>query len=302
MYIHKKLILSIFLLSGVLISFILFSSDPEVMSTPAEITIEVQSPEVPKSLQFANEKVPLQEYEIYERFDNELISNAYFHSNTIKMMKRANRWFPLIEPILKQNGIPEDFKYLALAESGLQNVTSPSGAKGFWQFLKRTAQQYGLEVNKEIDERYHVLLETQAACEYLQDAHNKFGSWTLAAASYNAGMDKITKRLEEQEVSNYYDLALNTETSRYLFRILAIKTIFENPQKYGFLLTQKDLYHSINYRTVKIDTTIDNLVDFAHNQNINYRILKAANPWLRSDHLPDKSGKLYILKIPKSKN
>jgi hypothetical protein len=284
-----------------LISYILFSSGSETLPVNAAITLEIQAPETPSSLTFAGENVPLNEYGIYEKFDNELISNAYFHSNTIKMMKRANRWFPIIEPILKENNIPEDFKYLALAESGLQNVTSPSGAKGFWQFLKKTAQQYGLEVNKDIDERYNVLLETQAACDYLQDAHQKLGNWTLAAAAYNAGMDKITKRLKEQKVSCYYDLALNTETSRYLFRILAIKTILENPQKYGFRLSPKDFYPPEKYTTIQIDTSINNLVDFARERHINYRILKNANPWMRSDKLPDKSRKVYSIKIPETK-
>ncbi len=296
----SKYILLLILFSGAVASFVLFSSQKEIPK-PAPVSqfpLKILAPQIPEQLSFAGEKVPLDEFGILEKFDNELISNVYFHSNTIKMLKRSAKWFPIITPILKENNIPEDFKYLALTESGLQNVTSPSGAKGFWQFLKKTARQYGLEVNKDIDERYHVALETQAACDYLNDAYQKFGSWTLAAASYNAGMDKIAERLASQKANSYYDLYLNTETARYVFRILAIKTIFENPEQYGFFLTEKDFYPPYKTRSIVVDTTIDDLVDFAKQNDISYRILKAANPWLRSDKLPDQSGKKYIIEIP----
>ena len=294
----KAVSLLTILATGILIWFGILSGK----QNPAQsnkIKLTVTSPEIPGTLSFAGEETPLFRNDIYERLDNELISNTYFHSNTIKLLKRAKRWFPVIEPILRENNIPEDFKYLALAESGLQNVTSPSGAKGFWQFLKKTAQEYGLEVNKDIDERYHVEKATRAACQYLNDAFEKYHNWTLAAASYNAGMDYISDQLENQKVNNYYDLYLNPETSRYIFRILAIKTIFENPQKYGFYLNQSDLYQPLEYTTVKIDTTINNLVDFAKKHGMTYNRLKSLNPWLRSDKLPDASRKTYLLKIRK---
>ncbi len=290
------------LLLGGIAAFILFSSQKKIPATaPPPFPLKIIAPEIPETLSFAGEQVPIEEYGIREKFDNELISNVYFHSNTIKMLKRSAKWFPLIIPILKKNNIPEDFKYLALTESGLQNVTSPSGAKGFWQFLKKTARQYGLEVNRDIDERYHVALETQAACDYLNDAYKKFGSWTLAAASYNAGQDKIADRLATQKENSYYDLSLNTETSRYVFRILAIKTILENPAKYGFSLSESDLYPAYKAQHIEVDSTIDDLAEFAKQHGISYRILKSANPWMRSNKLPDQSGKKYIIDIPVNK-
>ena len=295
----KDYILLLFTLTAAALAWISFSSNQEIPTKSKAINLKITAPKIPEKVSFASETVPLKEIGIYEKLDNELISNTYFHSNTIKMFKRAKRWFPLIVPILKEHNIPEDFKYLALTESGLQNVTSPAGAKGFWQFMKTTAKEYGLEVNKDIDERYDVEKETHIACQYLNDAYQKYENWTLSAASYNAGMKKITAQLEKQKTTNYYDLSLNTETSRYLFRILAIKLIFEDPEKYGFYLTQDDLYYPIKYKTVEIDTTIPNLVDFAISNDISYRLLKASNPWLRSDKLPDESRKIYTIKIPK---
>ncbi len=299
MNIYKNYILLLLTLGLSVVAWLSFSSNQEIPAKSEKINLKITAPKIPKVISFAGETVPLKEYGIFEKLDNELISNTYFHSNTIKMFKRASRWFPLIVPILKEHNIPEDFKYLALTESGLQNVTSPAGAKGFWQFMKTTAKEYGLEVNKDIDERYHVLKETHAACEYLNDAYEKYGNWTLAAASYNAGMKKISAQLEKQKTNDYYNLSLNTETSRYIFRIMAIKLIFEDPEKYGFYLNQSDLYHPIKYRTIKIDTTINKLIDFAIDNGTSYRILKASNPWLRSDRLPDESRKVYEIKIPK---
>ncbi len=208
----------------------------------------ITQPEIPDEVYLFGEKLPLENFEVYERLDREMIVNAYWHSATILALKRANRWFPVIEPILKRNNIPVDFKYLAVAESNLENVISPAGATGFWQFIKSAATQYGLEVNDEVDERYDVEKSTEAACRYLKDAYQKFGSWTMAAAAYNAGMNGIDKWSSLQKTTNYYNLVLGIETSRYIARVAAIKIIMENPQKYGFNLSEKDLYQPLKYK------------------------------------------------------
>ena len=252
----------------------------------------------PEDLNFAGEEIPIYSSEIWERIDKELLKNTYWQSNTMLYFKKANKYFPIIEPILKEHNIPDDFKYLALIESGLDNVVSPAGASGFWQILKGTAREHGLEVNSAIDERYNLEKATVVACEYLQDAYNKFGTWTMAAASYNMGKNGVRRRIAKQESNNYYNLHLNNETSRYVFRIIAVKEILQNPRKYGFMFREKDLYYMPNYRTVDVDSTIADLTEFAKSQNVNYKLLKQFNPWLRGTSLPDKSRKKYILKIP----
>lgn len=259
----------------------------------------VYSVELPDSLQFAGEQVPLDIFYVRESLDRELTVNTYFHSSTLMMLKRANRWFPVIEPILKKNNLPDDFKYLALIESGLENVTSPAGAVGFWQFMKGTAKEYNLEVNDAVDERYNVEKSTEAACRYLREAFAEYKNWTLAAASYNTGNHRIAKELAKQRVTNYYDLLLSTETTRYIFRILAVKLIFQNPAKYGFRISKKDLYPPIPTKIVTVTQTLSSLVDFARKHNITYKTLKIFNPWLRDDNLPNRSGKEYQIKIPK---
>ena len=252
----------------------------------------------PEDLNFAGEEIPIYTSEIWERLDKELLKNTYWQSNTMLYFKKANKYFPIIEPILKEHNIPDDFKYLALIESGLDNVRSPAGASGFWQILKGTALEYGLEVNASIDERYNLEKATVVACEYLQDAYNKFGTWTMAAASYNMGKNGVRRRIAKQESNNYYNLHLNNETSRYVFRIIAVKEILQNPRKYGFMFREKDLYSMPNYTTVEVDSTIVDLVDFAKKNGINYKLLRHFNPWLRSTSLPDKSRRKYIFKIP----
>ena len=252
----------------------------------------------PKNVDFAGEKVDVNSNDLWQRFDKELLKNTYWQSNTLLYIKRANKYFPVIEPILKKNNIPEDFKYLAVIESGLENVTSPSGAKGFWQFLKSTAKEYDLEVNYAVDERYNLEKSTQAACDYLNDAFEKFNSWTLAAAAFNMGMNGLQKALDNQKVKNYYDLHLNSETSRYVFRILAVKEILQNPQKYGFVIRKKDMYLAEKYYVVEIDSTVNNLYEFCENYSISYQQLKNYNPWLLISKLPDESRKKYFLKIP----
>ncbi|MBI4930689.1 MAG: lytic transglycosylase domain-containing protein [Bacteroidetes bacterium] len=254
---------------------------------------------IPKDLQFANEKVPVFDFTVIESMERELLVNTYFHSQTILMHKRANRWLPLIADILKKNGVPDDFKYIALIESNLTNSVSPKGATGYWQFLDGSAKQYGLEVNEEVDERYNVEKSTEAACRYFKDAYKTFGNWTLAAASYNVGIDGLKKQIDRQKASSYYDLALNEETARYIFRILAVKEVISNPKKYGYQLRKKDLYPSIPTQEIKIDSSITDLADFAQTNNLSYKILKYFNPWLRKNYLTNKDKKTYIIEIPK---
>jgi len=254
---------------------------------------------LPQDIGFAGEAVPFNDPDIYERYDRELLVNTYWQSQTLLFFKRSAKYFPVIEPILKKNGIPEDFKYIALIESGLTNIVSPAGAVGFWQIMEHTGKQYGLEITKEVDERYHLEKATQVACDYLNEAYEEFGSWTLAAASYNMGINGVRKQLERQNASNYYGLTLNEETARYVFRIMAVKEIQENPEKYGFRFRKKDLYENIPCNVLKIDSTISNLGSFANELGINYRILKYHNPWLRYEYLPNPTGKNYFIKIPK---
>jgi hypothetical protein len=254
----------------------------------------------PIQIDFAGENSPLQISDVRERLDKELLINANLHSSTILIIKRANRAFPIIEPILQKYNVPDDFKYLAVIESALTNAVSSAGARGVWQFMPDTAKGIGMEVNDVVDERYHLEKSTEAACKYLLTAKDKFGSWTLAAASYNAGMNGIYRKLEEQKVTNYYDLALTDETSRYVFRILALKEIMKSPEKYGFNIFPTDLYERIPSKKIEIDSTINDLADFAIAQGINYKILKIHNPWLRDKKLLNPTKKKYEIEIPLS--
>lgn len=253
---------------------------------------------IPDSATFAGEPVPMDIFYVREQFDRELTVNTYWHSSTILNIKRAARWFPVIEPILAKNGIPKDFKYLALIESGLLNVISPSGATGFWQFLEKTGKEYGLTINKEVDERYHVAKATEAACAYLNKSYIKFGNWTLVASSYNAGQSRIDETIDKQQVRNYYHMFLNDETSRFVFRILALKSIYENPIKYGFKIAEGDLYDPLEYKTVKVKESISDLPAFARGHRTTYRMLKELNPWLRSDKLTVRHGEEFEIAIP----
>jgi membrane-bound lytic murein transglycosylase D len=255
--------------------------------------------DLPKELTFAGEKVPLEEPEIMERLEREIYVNAYWESNMILLMKRSGKYFPDIEKILAESGIPEDFKYLALAESGLMNVASPAGARGFWQFMESTAKEYDLEVSRDVDERYHFEKSTKAATRYLKKAHSKFGDWTAVAASYNMGQGGFSRRQEEQFQDNYYDLYLNEETSRYLFRILAFKVIFENPGAFGFHLKEKDYYKNPEFKVVQVDSDIKNLASWARAQGSNYKNLKLYNAWLRDKDLNVRRGRVYEIKLPK---
>ena len=252
----------------------------------------------PNAVDFAGETTPLQITDVKERLDRELLINANLHATTVLIIKRANRVFPVIEPILQKYNVPDDFKYLAVVESGLTNAVSAAGAKGVWQFMPDTAKEKGMEVNDIVDERYHLEKATEADCKYFLSAREKFGSWTLAAASYNGGMTGVGKKIEEQKVSNYYDLALTEETSRYVFRILALKEIMRNPAKYGFSIFNSDLYSQIPFKKIEIDSSINDLADFAKTQGINYKILKIHNPWLRDKKLLNPTKKNYEIEIP----
>ncbi|WP_406685684.1 lytic transglycosylase domain-containing protein [Seonamhaeicola sp. MEBiC1930] len=255
--------------------------------------------QVPENLDFAGEALPLNNPDILERMDRELLVNTYWQSNGLLMFKRSKKYFPIIEPILAKHGVPDDFKYLAVIESGLTNAVSPAGARGVWQIMKATGRENGLEVNSNVDERYHLEKATEVACKYLIEAKESLGSWTLAAAAYNAGKAGVSRRLKEQNVTDYYSLLLGEETGRYLFRIVALKEILSHPNKYGFNFREKDLYSNIPTFKVEVDTAVTDFSKFALKFGINYKILKLHNPWLRERHLNNKSRKLYEIEIPK---
>tara|TARA_B100001175_G_C19501396_1_gene638285 strand:- start:88 stop:1011 length:924 start_codon:yes stop_codon:yes gene_type:complete len=263
-----------------------------------EPTYKVYALELPDTLSFAEEKVPINSPDLRERLDRELLVNTYWQSNMMLLLKRANKYFPTIERILKEEGVPSDLKYLSIIESGLENVISPKGAKGFWQIMRTTGREYGLEVNSNVDERYHIEFSTRMAAQYLKKAKKKFGSWTLAAASYNRGISGISRSLDAQKVKSYFDLQLGQETSRYVFRVLAVKEIIENPLKYGYVFDDTDLYYSVPVRYHALDTAISNLTAFAEKMGINYKILKIHNPWLLQNHLNNRSRKYYEIAIP----
>lgn len=257
---------------------------------------------IPSKIDFCGEEAPLNIPDVRERFDRELVVNQNLHGSTILIIKRANRFFPIIEPILAKNNVPDDFKYLAVIESSLTNATSPSGAKGFWQFMPLTAKEKGLEVTDMVDERYHLEKATQMACEYLIKAKEKFGSWTMAAASYNGGMNGLQKAVDQQMETNYYDLLLTDETFRYVFRILALKEIMQNKHVYGFNLSAEELYQPLPTRKIEVDSSITDLAKFAKSQGVNYKELKLSNPWLRDKKLDNPSKKKYVIEIPLKSN
>ena len=254
---------------------------------------------LPDKAEFAGEEAPLGLYYVREGLDRELMVNTYWHSSTLLMLKKSNRYFHIIIPILKKHNIPEDFKYLALIESGLTNIQSPAGAAGFWQIVPATGKHFGLEITEQVDERYHLEKATEAACKLLRGSYNKYGSWTLAAAAYNVGEGRISRELERQNASSYYDLYLPEETMRYVYRIIALKLLYEHPTEYGYYIRKKDLYPPIPTYTVSVDSGISNLPVFAKTMKINYRLLKEFNPWLRSDKLTNPGKKKYVFTLPR---
>ncbi len=253
---------------------------------------------VPKEINFAGETVPVENFDVRESLDQEFLKVAYWHSEFFLYLKKAHRYFQIVEPILKAQNIPEDFKYLMITESGMRNVSSPAGAKGFWQFMTPTAKSYGMQINREVDERYNLEKATVGACKYLKEAYQKYGSWTMAAASYNVGTGNLDKQIAGQGTDNYYDLLLNSETGRYVYRVLAVKTIMQNPRAYGFNFRKKDLYPLIDTKIITTDTTNIDLVKFAKKHGTNYKILRILNPWLRSDKLTNSAQKTYKIKVP----
>ena len=257
-----------------------------------------ESFDLPDSLSFAGELVPLELPDVYERLDREMHINTYWHTNTIFLLKRSNRWMPQMSKILAEMGVPDDFKYLAAIESNFLNDTSGKGAVGFWQFLKSAGREFGLEITNEVDERYDPIKSTYAAAKYIKKSYGKFENWTLVAASYNRGRSGIGRAMERQNVDDYYDLMLNEQTSRYVFRILAAKEIISNPEKYGFDINKEHLYTQEEVTYVEVDATINNLISWSQEQGINYKLLKRYNPWLRRDRLTVPSGKSYQIAIP----
>lgn len=286
------------------LNYLLFNSDSEkeeentASQNVKEATNQVSAVVLPNSIDFAGERVPLELYYVKEHLEWELNVNTYLHATTILTLKRTKRWFPVIEPILKKHGIPDDFKFLSLIESSFKNGTSPAGAVGFWQFLKGTAQDYGLEVNSEVDERYHVEKSTEAACKYLNKAYEKYRNWTMVAAAYNAGNRGVDRQVERQKENNYYNLLLNEETERYVFRILALKLIVNKPGDYNFNLRPDEYYQPIPYHIEEVKGPVRSWADFAQKRNLTYRLIKEANPWLRQPDLKNRQKKTYQIKIP----
>ena len=276
------------------------SNDVEkVIESRPVVSSMTLSPDVPSSVPFCGKLIDITRYDMREAYDRELSSFTYFHSTTMLLIKRANRYFPVIEPILKANGIPDDFKYLMVIESNLNSIArSPAGAAGLWQFMPTTGREFGLEVNENVDERYHIEKATVAACKYFKQAYAKYGDWIAVSAAYNAGQARISSQLEKQLASHAMDLWLVEETSRYMFRLLAAKEIFSNPQRYGFLLKREHLYPPIPYKEVTVSTPINDLSEYAKKQGITYAQLRDANPWLRETSLKNRSGKSYVLHIP----
>jgi membrane-bound lytic murein transglycosylase D len=253
---------------------------------------------LPDTVTFAGEIMPLDNFDTRESLEREILTSAYRHSSTILIIKRANRYLPVIEKILKENNIPDDFKYLAAAESEYSNVISPAGATGFWQIMQETGREQGMEINTVVDERYDLEKSTRFACEYFRKSYEKFGNWTLAAASYNGGRAAIDEQIQVQKQNNYYDLLLAEETARYIFRAVAYKLIITDPERYGFMILENELYPPLRFFEVKIDTAITDFSRFAEQYGTNYKLLKFLNPWLRKPYLTPKTGKVYTIKIP----
>jgi membrane-bound lytic murein transglycosylase D len=291
----------LFLLIISIVTILFYNANLKTETNPELQThkgYKIKALKLPNGLNLAGERVPVEINDVKERMDRELLVNTYWQSNGILLLKRANKYFPILEPLLKKYNLPDDFKFLALAESGFTDETSSAGAAGMWHFMRTTGKEYGLEINDNVDERYNIEKSTKVAAAYLIKAKEKLGSWTLAASAYNAGNYGISRRLEAQEVTNYYDAKLPNETERYVFRILALKEIISNPKKYGFIFDKEDLYTTKETRVVKVDTAISNLTLFAKEFGMNYKEFKIHNPWLREHHLNNRSRKLYEISIP----
>ncbi len=291
--------LAAFLSFALFVSYQAPSADVQGTNVASHADQKIQTFDLNKPFDFAGEPLPMENFDVKERLEREILRNSYYHSNTLLLLKRAKRYFPTIERILAENGLPDDLKYLAVTESDLSMAVSPAGAKGIWQFMKGTGRDYGLEINGGIDERYHFEKSTEAACKYLKKLHRKFGNWSLSAAAYNMGSNGLSSDMKAQRAKSYYDLNLSQETMRYFFRIVAIKEIMENPENFGFYLEDHEKYPELEFVNVRVEKTIPNLGDFAIENGISYRTLKLYNPWLVGGTLPNKSGRTYLIKIPK---
>lgn len=299
-----KKVLTAFILTGTVI--IIFSiaqgfkgsGTPYSLSDSRDTTYSNKTYKLPEIVTFAGEKMPLENFDTRESLEREILTSAYRHSSTILIIKRANRYLPVIEKILKKNDIPDDFKYLVAAESEYSNMISPAGATGFWQIMPETGKEQGMEINSVVDERYDVEKSTQFACDYFRKSYEKFGSWTLAAASYNGGRAAIEEQIGIQNQNNYYDLLLSDETARYIFRSVAYKLVISDPESYGFTISGDDLYPVLKYREVEVDSAVTDFSRFAEQFGTNYKLLKLLNPWLRKPFLTPKPNKVYTIKIP----
>jgi membrane-bound lytic murein transglycosylase D len=292
------LISTTIIIFSTVIGFKGFGPGPSVQKDSSDTAYTIRSFKLPENVTFAGEKMPLDNFDTKESLEREILISAYRHSSTILIIKRANRYLPVIEKILKENNIPDDFKYLVAAESEYSNMISPAGATGFWQIMQETGREEGMEINNIVDERYNVEKSTQFACDYFLKSYEKYGNWTLTAASYNGGRAGLDEQIEIQNQHNYYDLLLNEETSRYIFRAVAYKLIINDPVAYGFNIKKEDLYPEIKYYEVKVDTSVTSFSAFADKFDTNYKMLKLLNPWLRKPYLTPKPNKVYIIKIP----
>ena len=299
----KKIYLSI-VLSFVIIAILTIIEFKSAFSEKdySNSNFKVLGLSIPQKLEFAGERVPQNDYEIKESLEKEFFTNKSWKNSSLQLFRRAQKWFPLIEPILKKEGVPDDFKYVAIIESHLSNVISPMGASGFWQLMPQTAQQYGLIVNNEVDERLDVEKATVVACKHFKDAHSYFKNWTLSAAAYNVGIGGIQNALKKQNTDNYYDLMLNKETGSFIYRILAYKTLLSNPQHFGVKHKMKQTNAFPAFKLIKVDSSITNLKEFAAHLNIDILTLKTLNPWLRGDKLTNPEKLIYEFKIPKNKH
>ena len=292
------IIISIIVIGSIALGFKGFGNTQEKDKPVNDTVVSIQTFKLPENVMFAGEKMPLENFDTWESLEREILISAYRHSSTILIIKRANRYLPMIEKVLKENNIPEDLKYLVAAESEYSNLISPAGATGFWQIMSETGKEEGMEINTVVDERYDVERSTQFACDYLKKSFERYGNWTLAAASYNGGRAGIDEQIKIQKQNNYYDLLLNEETARYIFRVVAYKLIINDPLRYGFNLTEDDLYPELKYYEVKVDTAVTDFSVFAGKFGTNYKMLKYLNPWLRKPYLTPKPNKGYSIKIP----
>jgi membrane-bound lytic murein transglycosylase D len=300
----KKLSIGSVIAAVILLGFVfVYSAFIDTAKVPSVDKLQViTSPYIPQEVSFCGETVPVDYFDVFESLEKELLINTYYHSQTTLYIKKSGRFFPIIEPILARYNVPEDLKYLTVAESGLENCVSPVGARGFWQILKGTAEEYGLEVSNEVDERYHLEKSTEAACKYFLDSYKQYNSWTMVAASYNAGRSRVNRQIAQQGEEVYYNLMLDDETARYVFRIIAIKLVMEHPENYGFKIPKNEYYEPYSYKIISVSDSIADLAEFAQVNGINYKMLKYLNPWLRDNKLSNPERTNYAIKIATARN